>query len=617
MAQKTKTNKADKPEPQKWLERIVRAKKVKEEWRSKFQVGRCYDYYEGRQAPPGNDDYFIVNRIYSTLQAELPMLYNTDPYFYVKLATSYHPNPMDIALDEKKASVRQSMLNYLKGELNLKEKARMSIFDAHFQFGILKTHYYADMVENPDKGKPIMIEDTELPMMGENGPLMEPDTIPANEAYKISRIHPDDFLVDADAGPLDEDVVWKAQRIKIPIDDLKNDKRYNQSAVKKVQPTEISDEAQKEKERRQKGLAESGQPEDEPDMAVIWEIYNRKKDEWLVVAEGLNDEFLVDPAPLPPGIEDDPFIDLRFVKRDSSWYPIPPTSQLLDAQKATNDIRTKMVIHRKRFNRKYEMYAVAYDDPEGSAAKLEQGEDGCVIIKNQPHDTIKPIQDAPLDQMHIMELNMLNHDFQELAVGANQQGSGAGIDSATESGIVEKRTQIREGDKIGLVMDFIANTGCKLDQIVQANITKDQAVKVAGGPNGEYWELVRTADYENIEGEYEYSINVGATTPQLPEIERAQWMAFLGLVAQAPWMAQSPNLVKKMAELHHIYDENLVKELVQMATGQVQQQQQAMMMKAGGGVPGIGSMPNVMQQNPAAIGGGTAAGINNIRGGQQ
>jgi len=611
LAKKTKI-KADKSEPQQWLERIQRAQKVKDEWRRLFRVGLCYDYFEGRQAPAGQEDYFIVNRIFSTLQAELPTLYSTDPYFYVKLATSYSVNPMDVAMFEKRAAVRQSMINYLKGELKLKQKARLSIFDAHFQFGVLKVHYYADLVDNPDAKKPIMLEGTEVPVMGETGqPLLEPPTIPANEAYKITRIHPDDFLVDADAGPLEWS--WRAQRIKVPIDDLKEDARYNKSARLKVQAIELSDEAQKEKKFRQKGMAEKTADETEPDTAVVWELYNWKKNEWLVVAEGLNDEFLLDPGPLPPGIEGDPFIDLRFVMRDASWYPIPPISQLLDSQKATNEVRTKMVIHRKRFNRKYEAYAPAFDDPEGSAAKLEQGEDGTVLLKNQPQLAVNTIQDAPLDQNHIMELNLLNADFQELAVGSNQKGGGTSIDSATEAGIVEKRTQIREGDKIGLVGDFLADTGRKLDQIVEANITKDQAVKVAGGPNGEYWELVRTSDYDQIAGEYQYSINVGATTPQLPEIERAQWMAFLGLIAQAPWMAQSRGLVKKMAELHHIYDENLVNELVQLATGQIQMAAQQQAMKAGG----VGSMPNVMQQNPAAIGGGAAAGINNIRGGQQ
>ncbi|MFH2050589.1 MAG: hypothetical protein ABIJ12_14230 [bacterium] len=610
MAKKPKSIKSDKPEPEKWLDKISRAKRVKKAWREQFQVGKCYDYYEGRQKPSGEEDYFIVNRIFSSLQAELPTLYGTDPYFYVKLGTTYSVNPAEVAQFEKKATVRQSMLNYLKTELKLKQKARLSIFDAQFQFGILKVYYSATMIENPDAGKPIMIEGTEIPMIGDDGqPLMEPDSIPANEAYKVCRIHPDDFIVDADAGPLNDEVNWKAHRIKMLLDDLKKDKRYKKSAIDKVTPTELSDEAQEERERRKKGTAISDKSDDEPDTCVLWEIYDLKNDQMCVVAEGLNNEFLIDPMSPPPGIEKDPFSDLRFITRDASWYPIPPVSQLLDAQRATNDIRTKMVQHRKRFNRKYEVYAPAFDDPEASATKLEDGDDGTVLLKNQPQNSVTPIQDAPLDQMHIMELNFLNQDFQELAVGSNQKGAGTGVDSATEAGIIEKRTQMREGDKIGMVMDFITEVGRKIDQVVQANITKDQAVKVSGGPDGEYWALVKTQDYEDIAGEYQYSINVGATTPQLPEIERAQWMAFLGLIAQAPQLALSPSLMKKMAELHHIYDENMIKEL-----GQIAQQIMSGQMP----MPGQqGSQPNVMQQNPQAIGPGAAAGINNIRGGIQ
>lgn len=47
---------------------------------------------------------------------------------------------MMIAYYEQIALVRQSMLNYLKGELNLKEKMRLAIFDAMFQFGTIKKY---------------------------------------------------------------------------------------------------------------------------------------------------------------------------------------------------------------------------------------------------------------------------------------------------------------------------------------------------------------------------------------------------------------------------------------------------------------------------------------------
>jgi hypothetical protein len=167
---------------------------------------------------------------------------------------------------------------------------------------------------------------------------------------------------------------------------------------------------------------------------------------------------------------------------------------------------------------------------------------------------------------------------------------------------------IREGDKTGIVLDFLTRIGRKLDQLVQANITKDQAVKVSG-IQGDFWELVKTSDYQEIAGEYEYSINVGNSTPQLPEIERAQWMAFLSLLAGFPQLALSKSLMKSMAEMHHIYNEAMIEELHQMAKS---------MMSGQIPMPGQqGSQPNVTQQNPAAIGPGTAMGMSNIRGGMQ
>lgn len=595
-----------------WLQKIAKAKEVKKKWREDFRIALCYEYWEGRQRPANvpEHEWITINMIYSNLMAELPSLYSTDPYFYVKVKKSYTPNPMAIAQMELKSQVRQSMLNYLKGELNLKAKGRLAIMDAFFQFGVVKVHYTADMVENPDFGNPVLDEETALPVLdGESGyPIQEPEYLPANEAYCVTRIHPDDFIVDEDAGPLDEDCGWKAQRIKRPLEDVKKDKRYSKLGRDAVKATEIKDQDQKEREQRKKGngMATSDKADIEPDIAVLYEVYDLKNKQWLVVAEG-SSEFLVAPEATPDGIERDPFVDLRFTMRDDSWYPLPPVSQWLDSQRELCELRSKYMVHRKRFNRKYTLYMPAFDDPMEAMAKIEIGGDGTVVGQNQPIQTVYPIQDAPLDQNHVIEMQAIRQDFMDLAVGPNQRGATAGVDSATEAGILEKRTQIREGDKQGLVTDFLQQIARKLDQVVQANITQDQAVKVAG-PRGEAWEVVRAQDYDQIAGEYEYSIDVGQTTPQLPEIERAQWMAFLQLVANAPQLALSKNLLKRMAELHHISDQLMLEEINQIAQMQVQQMQQAQQAKTG-------SLPNVTESKPLPAMLGAAVGMNNIGGG--
>lgn len=605
-----KKKKHDKPEADVWLERVSRAKKVKDEWRRKFRIALAYDYWEGIQRPvevPASQ-WITVNMIYSCLMAELPTLYSTDPYFYVKLKKSYSPDRAMIEAFDRKARIRQAMLNYLKGELNLKSKARLSIFDAFFQYGVMKIHYAAQMVENPESGLPMLDDATGEPIMGDDGaPILQPETLPAGDAYKLTRIHPDDFLVDEDAGPLDEDVAYKFQRIKRKLAAVREDQNYSKAFRDAVQATELNDEDEKQREQRKKGgLLTSDKDKKDPDIVVLWECYAPREKQWCVVAEGCK-EFALEPGPIPSGIEDDPFIDLRFTPRDDSWYPLPPVSQWLDSQREYCDLRSKVMVHRKRFNRKYEAYTAAFDDPEQAMSQLENGEDGTVIPKNQPVQTIYPIADAPLDQQIHLENGYIRQDFMDLAVGPNQRGGTAGVDSATEAGILEKRTQIREGDKVGLVMDFLSCLARKLDQLVQAYITRDQAVLVSG-PQGEQWELVRASEYGEIAGEYQYSIDVGSVTPQLPEIERAQWIGFIGAVIQAPWIAMSKLLLKQTAQMFHISNDAMVEELSAIAS---------QMMQQGMAQGQAGSQANLMAMNPVSAQGGMAQGVSNVRGGQQ
>ena len=177
----------------KWMGRINRAKKLREKWASEFRVQMGRDYFEGRQNPgwPAHE-WITVNKIYSHMQARLPNLYKVDPFFYVKLAKSYQPDAEAIVRYEETGRVRGAYLNYLKKERGLKDQARLGILDAHFAYGVLKTHYYAEEEEHEMAGNLILDEDGE-PMHGDDGePMLYPETRPVNERYCWSRVHPDD-----------------------------------------------------------------------------------------------------------------------------------------------------------------------------------------------------------------------------------------------------------------------------------------------------------------------------------------------------------------------------------------------------------------------------------------
>jgi hypothetical protein len=524
---------------------------------------------------------------------------------------------MAISMYEQKGRIRQSMLNYYKDELGLKDKARLAIQDAHFSFGVIKTHHVSDIVENPDGGEPLFADDEATPLLSDEGaPLLEPDTIPINARYKITRIHPDDFVWGEDSGPLEDDWDWVAQCIREPFEDVKKNLKFNKTAVNKLEgQSESKDDERRHREERRKGSDVMGRTDEGhkkqhkkikgTDIIVRWEIYNLRKKTWLVIAE--NGEIpLLDEGPIPPGTERHPFSILRFTLRDDSPYPIPPMSQGLDLSREYNMARSDITKHRKRFNRKYEYFEQYISEEEMS--KLESGDDGVMVKNRGTMLGVHPIKDAPLDQMRYQELGYLRQEMNEM-YGQNP-GENKGLataESATQAGILNQRLEMKEGDALSMVIDFVKDVARKLDMLIQAHIERDEAVRVTG-PEGEYWELVKTSDYEEIEGEFEYATSVGSTVPRTPQMEMAAWQALLGLIMGSPlgpYFLQSKRFMKLMAENSHIEDEAMVEELRQIGT-------QALKDGAGGG--GVGSQAGVGENRPVSAMGGQAGGGESITG---
>lgn len=558
----------------KWRERIQRAKKIREMWAEQFKVDMLRDYFEGKQNPgePTNE-WITINKVYSHLMAQLPILYSLDPYFYVKLKKSYSINPSDIALWDQRGTIRQAYLNYLKIELELKDHARLAIQDAHFAYGVLKVRRCSEQKEHEHAGEP-MLDDNNKPMMGQDGaPLVYPDTIPVNERYESERVHPDDMLWDEDAGPLQKSWGWLGQHICMSKEDALEDPRFNKRVIKALKGKSRDASQDGTKGGMLDKIVAPFKGENAADLFLdFWEIYDLDNKEWLMYVEGGTD-LAVDPKPLPPGVEGHPFAILRFTLNHKSPYPIPPLFNMLDPQKEYNLARSRILTHRKRFNRKYEVVVANIgDNADGEIAKMEAGDDGTCVRVNVP-GTFHPIQDAPLDQMNYSELALLNNDMTEMSGTPDNARSVASADSATEASLLDKRLEIREGDRMSMVVDWITNWARKMDQLVQCYIDKDEAVKITG-PQGENWQVVRQTDYEQIDGEYEYSVNIGASQPRLPDIERAQLIAFISQVLiPFPHILTSPVLMKRFAELFHIEDEAFVSQLVaigkQIMSGQM------------------------------------------------
>jgi len=256
--------------------------------------------------------------------------------------------------------------------------------------------------------------------------------------------------------------------------------------------------------------------------------------------------------------------------------------------------------HRKRFNRKYHAQG-NWEDEE--LTKLEIGDDGTVIVGT---GQITPIQDAPLDQSRFQELALLQNDLVEQMGSPDNSRQIASADSATEASLIDKGKEVREGDRLSTIVDWVQTIARKLDMLVQFHITRDEAIKVAG-PSGENWEMVRATDYEPVAGEFEYKVEIGATRARLPHIERADFMGMLQVLASFPHVMTSERLMKRLFEMYQIDDDSMLAEIKKIGEGILQGLTPQ---------PGGGSQSGVTENNPitqvlgAAFGaqGGTAKG---------
>lgn len=601
-----------------WENRIARAKQVKKNWKELFKVDLIREYLDGKQKhlEYENSDWITINNIYSHMKAQLPTLYAADPYFYVTLTRCYNPNPDQIAAYELRAKIRAAKLNHLKHELKMKSKNRIAIMDALCSFGATKTSFSTSISENPDAGEPLISESNTY-LYDENGQeLINPDYIPTDGSYRLDRIHPDDILFDEDAGPLEDSWTEIYHRIRMPFDEAKNNSRYKNAVLNRVENSgDTKDDDEMAREERKKGnnivgKSEVGQAgkknfDKEPDMVVFWDIYRLKKKTWLTIVEN-GDVPVADEAPLPKGIENHPFEFLFFTARDDSPYPHPPLSPLLSPADEYNKARSDIQKHRKRFNRKYAASRSSLgNEYDTIVSKFESGDDGTVVpCQGDARGAIAAIQDAQLDPMRYQELAYLKAEMVELAGHNSAESMGlANADSATQSAILDKRLEVKEGDAMSMVIDFVICQAEKLDQLIQVHLDQEEAVKVVG-PEGDFWQIVRPKDYEEIEGEYSYSVNVGSLMPRMPHIERASWQAFLALLANFPHLALSKRLLTKMAEMHHIEDEAMINELYEIAKRILGGQYP---------MPGqSGSQAGISEDRPISAMGGQAGGVQSL-----
>lgn len=583
-----------------WETRIVEGEIIKEAWGLKYQVNNLEQAYYGSQRPDTwtSSDWFTINLIFSSLKILRRNVCPRELKAKMDLAKSFILDPQAIQALQSNIRVREAVLqHYLKKE-KLFRVARRAYMNAQWQFGVVKVGYNADMQSNENWGSALKDSEGGIVFDEQEGtPIMEPEFIAVKEDFFIDLVDPDNLIVNRHC-PIDLDGGgrWVAEKIFVPLEEVKADSSYSASAVKDLGPSALyTEEIEKmETEKgymRYKGWEGEGTTLPENEFVVLYEIYDLKRKETLTIARGGRAP-LREAGPLPPGVDKHPYVFLRLYEQRNTFYPIPGIFNWMGPATEYNLTRNQSAVHRKRFNRKY-LYIDGKIDVE-ELDKLEEGGDG-TYAKANAEGAIEPLEDAPLDRAVYGDSGTLRTEFMEMTGVGDLQRSQTGAESATEAEIVERRAREGEIDEHEEMMDFISEIVRKLHSSMEANLTLEGAIEHIG-PAGKMWMSFGPEHFEKIAGEVIFEVEAEVISRMTLQVERAQLLQLLDILGKNPLLLLSPVLLRQLVNSFPALASNelLIQHLE--ALGQLQMRLQA---RQG---TGPGNKSQVAKQVPSSSG---------------
>ncbi len=216
---------------------------------------------------------------------------------------------------------------------------------------------------------------------------------------------------------------------------------------------------------------------------------------------------------------------------------MPDIKPLKPIQEGYNLALSLQATHAKRFARTYLYDEVIIHDDDKLAA-LKDPEDGTLIgvpggtLKDGADKIIAPVQNAPLDTSVYTFLEESKLSFREVG-GATEAERGVveRRKTATEASDIAQKSDIRRSDRRSLVEDFASVVGQKVFQSMQANLAFQYTIPILSERKVQGWASINK---ENIAGDMTVGVEIGSTTPNLPEYQIQELTGFLQFVTQLP-----------------------------------------------------------------------------------
>lgn len=584
-----------------WKYRISRAKKIRKDWETTYQVEKCEKYLLGQQNPTARDKDIVLNHTLATAKVIKPNVFYDNPKFFVK------PKPGQTTLStENVSAIGESVLESIgQQDDNLVNAGGLAVWQNFTRIGVLKIVYDPTTIPNPNAGQPIYQTDEEgEPRLDEGGislperhPLtgeviLEPDEIVRDEIYHYEWVDAAKMLL-PDDGPDQSKWTWIGEEIETSLEEAKENTKF-----KKDLRSRLTANVTPEKTPSYYGSVSSVlSPLREHFRYCL--CYDMKKTRMYAYAEGQDfEEFLMDKE-LDDGVEDHPYAILQgwtpILGPEPSPWPLPFILPWLDLQREYNTRRQQIMEGAKRSARKGYYDDNTFPDSD-EAIKALRSPDDMTFAKVNSITKVPVMADTPdLNPSIYRDIPLLMNDWRLIT---GQTGSKLGdpdANTATEATFVERASNLRDTDMLAAVNRWLSTAGRKMLQLVKATLTMDVWIKIRGFSDEEfkkYLERIYKIPQEVVEFfpglkeifrerfgkekpirvtreqlQFEATVTVvpGSYRPHNLDVERQQWLAFLNVIGQFPQLALSRELLRETAGKFEYISERMLDELAALA----------------------------------------------------
>lgn len=499
---------------------------------------RMLDLYRGKHFPKGwsQDDVVAVNVSKATIDVMVPATSVQHPEITVQ---ALKPDMDDQAV------ITQAAVNYEWRHHNFTPETMMAVKDALiFGVGWVKCgwRFVEETVVDEDGARKQLAElEAQVDRYAADNPelagsLPSPDELRAQvetstkQVVKedhpfVERVNIHDVYVDPDATSI-RDAKWIAQRVVKPLEEVRSNKRYRQSARLNVR-------------------ADSGHPEDwytshdewrsndDVKRVTVWEFYDLRLGTMSVFADGGDNGFLVEPVKQPYAFGH-PFVPLIDYEVPNQFYGMGELEAVEPLQMELNMTRTAMFNDRKAHRRAW-LYNEKAFDAKGRSALESDAENRLIPVSNNVpfSEALVPLPGQTPNPQLYQDSGIIESDITTVTgINDYQRGSLPEVRrTATEASIVQDAANARAAEKLAKVEGFLSEIARRLVMLMQQYQTGERVARYTGRNGASQW-VQYDADW--IQGEYDFSVEAGSTQPRNDTARRQQ--ATQMLQALAPFM---------------------------------------------------------------------------------